>query len=326
MIDTTLSRRRLLAGTCATAAAGFAGGLSPSLAKAPLLNAQAPAFYRFKIGSIEATVISDGPLATGPVEKTFFGPTPEELRKMMADRFVAADNVVLDQNALVINTGDKLALFETGMSSVKRSKDMGKIVDNLRAAGIDPKDIDAVIPSHAHIDHIGGILAEDGSHNFPNAQIYISQTDLEYWTDEARKGTPGEGSMLAARKNLLPNRDRIIFYNDSKEVISGVQAMATPGHTYGHTAFVISSGGQTLFVGGDLVHHDIIIEKPRMEDAFDTDRKMAIETRVRTMSMLSSQKMLSLIYHTAWPGLGHFSTRGDGFRFEPIAMDMRKMT
>jgi hypothetical protein len=74
------------------------------------------------------------------------------------------------------------------------------------------------------------------------------------------------------------------------------------------------------------VHHDIIIEKPRMEDAFDTDRKMAIETRVRTMSMLSSQKMLSLIYHTAWPGLGHFSTRGDGFRFEPIAMDMRKMT
>ncbi len=325
MIDTTLSRRRLLAG-CATVATGLAGGLSPSLAKAPLLNTQAPAFYRFRVGSIEATVISDGPLATGPVEKTFFGPTADELRKMMAERFVAADNVVLDQNALVINTGDKLALFETGMSSVKRTKDMGKIVENLRAAGINPKDIDAVIPSHAHIDHIGGILAEDGSHNFPNAQIYISQVDLEYWTDEARRGTPGEGSMLAARKNLLPNRDRIIFYNDGKEVIPGVEAMATPGHTYGHTGFVVSSGGHTLFVGGDLVHHDIIIEKPRMEDAFDTDRKMAIETRVRTMSMLSSQKMLSLIYHTAWPGLGHFSTRGDGFRFEPIAMDMRKMT
>jgi glyoxylase-like metal-dependent hydrolase (beta-lactamase superfamily II) len=258
------------------------------------------------------------------VEKTFFGPSAEELKKMMADRFVAADNVVLDQNALVINTGDKLVLFETGMSSVKRTKDMGKIVANLKAAGIDPKDIDAVIPSHAHIDHIGGILAEDGSRNFPNAQIYIAQIDLEYWTDEAaRKGTSGEGSMLAARKNLLPNRDRIIFYNDGKEVIPGVQAMATPGHTYGHTAFVVNSGGQTLFVGGDLVHHDIIIEKPRMEDGFDTDRKMAIETRVRTMGMLSSQKMLSLIYHTAWPGLGHFSTRGDGFRFEPIAMDMR---
>jgi glyoxylase-like metal-dependent hydrolase (beta-lactamase superfamily II) len=324
MIDTKLSRRELIAGTSAIAASGLLGGLSPGFAKAPLLNNQAPAFYRFKVGSIEATVISDGPLATGPVEKTFFGPTADELKKMMADRFVAADNVVLEQNALVINTGDKLALFETGMSSVKRTKDMGKIVANLKAAGIDPKDIDAVIPSHAHIDHIGGILAEDGSRNFPNAQIYIAQVDLEYWTDEAaRKGTAGEGSMLAARKNLLPNRDRIIFYNDGKEVIPGVQAMATPGHTYGHTAFVVNSGGQTLFVGGDLVHHDIIIEKPRMEDAFDTDRKMAAETRVKSMSMLSSQKMLSLIYHTAWPGLGHFSTRGDGFRFEPIAMDMR---
>ena len=324
MIDTKLSRRELIAGTSAIAASGLLGGLSPGFAKAPLLNNQAPAFYRFKVGSIEATVISDGPLATGPVEKTFFGPTADELKKMMADRFVAADNVVLEQNALVINTGDKLALFETGMSSVKRTKDMGKIVANLKGAGIDPKDIDAVIPSHAHIDHIGGILAEDGSRNFPNAQIYIAQVDLEYWTDEAaRKGTAGEGSMLAARKNLLPNRDRIIFYNDGKEVIPGVQAMATPGHTYGHTAFVVNSGGQTLFVGGDLVHHDIIIEKPRMEDAFDTDRKMAAETRVKSMSMLSSQKMLSLIYHTAWPGLGHFSTRGDGFRFEPIAMDMR---
>jgi glyoxylase-like metal-dependent hydrolase (beta-lactamase superfamily II) len=324
MIDTKLSRRELIAGTSAIAASGLLGGLSPGFAKAPLLNNQAPAFYRFKIGSIEATVISDGPLATGPVEKTFFGPTADELKKMMADRFVAADNVVLEQNALVINTGDKLALFETGMSSVKRTKDMGKVVENLKAAGIDPKDIDAVIPSHGHIDHIGGILAEDGSRNFPNAQIYIAQVDLEYWTDEAaRKGTAGEGSMLAARKNLLPNRDRIIFYNDGKEVIPGVQAMATPGHTYGHTAFVVNSGGQTLFVGGDLVHHDIIIEKPRMEDAFDTDRKMAAETRVKSMSMLSSQKMLSLIYHTAWPGLGHFVTRGDGFRFEPIAMDMR---
>jgi len=324
MIDTKLSRRELLAATSVTAAAGLLGGLSPGLAKAPLLNKQAPAFYRFKVGSIEATVVSDGPLATGPVEKTFFGPSADELKKMMADRFVAADNVVLDQNALVINTGDRLALFETGMSSVKRTNDMGKLVANLKAAGIDPKDIDAVIPSHGHIDHIGGILAEDGSRNFPNAQIYIAQVDLEYWTDEAaRKGTAGEGSMLAARKNLLPNRDRIIFYNDGKEVIPGVQAMATPGHTYGHTAFVVNSGGQTLFVGGDLVHHDIIIEKPRMEDAFDTDRKMAIDTRVKTMSMLSAQKMLSLIYHTAWPGLGHFTTRGDGFRFEPIAMDMR---
>jgi glyoxylase-like metal-dependent hydrolase (beta-lactamase superfamily II) len=322
MMDMTLSRRRLLAGASATVAAGLVGAAFPAAAKAPMQNTQAPAFYRFKVGGIEATVVSDGPMVIGAPGKTFLGPTEQELGKMMTDLFLPADNVVLDQNALVINTGDKLALFETGMSSVKRSQDMGRLAQNLKVAGIDPKDIDYVIPSHAHIDHIGGILAEDGSLNFPNAQIFISQADFDYWTDDARKGTPGEGSMLAAKKNLLPNRDRIFFYSDGKDVIPGVQAMHTPGHTVGHTCFVVNSGGKTLYVGGDLVHHNIIVEKPRMEDLFDTDRKLGIETRLKTMDMLAAQRMLSLVYHLPWPGLGHFVKRGDGFHFEPEPMQV----
>jgi glyoxylase-like metal-dependent hydrolase (beta-lactamase superfamily II) len=323
MTDMTLSRRRLLAGASATAAAGLVGSTVPGIAKAPMLNTQAPAFYRFKVGTIEATIVSDGPMPTGAPEKTFLGPTPQELGKMMTDLFLPPDSVVLDQNALVINTGDKLALFETGMSSVKRTKDMGRLTQNLKAAGIDPKDIDYLIPSHAHIDHIGGILAEDGSLNYPNAQIYLSQADLEYWTDEsARKGTPGEGSMRAARKNLIPNRDRILFYHDGKEVIPGVQAIHTPGHTVGHTCFVINSGGNSLYFAGDLVHHNIIVEKPRMEDFFDTDRPLGIQTRLKSMDMLAAQRMLSVVYHLPWPGLGHFVKRGDGFHFEPEPMQV----
>jgi glyoxylase-like metal-dependent hydrolase (beta-lactamase superfamily II) len=322
MVDMTLSRRRLLAGTSATAAAALVGDALPATAKAPMLNTQAPAFYRFKVGGIEATVVSDGPMVIGAPGNTFLGPTAEELGKMMTDLFLPPDKVVLDQNALVINTGDKLALFETGMSSVKRSNDMGRMTQNLKAAGIDPKDIDYLIPSHGHIDHIGGILAEDGSQNYPNAQIFISQADLEYWTSDARKGTPGEGSMLAAKKNLLPNRDRILFYYDGKEVIPGVQAMHTPGHTVGHTCFVINSGDKSLYFAGDLVHHNIIVEKPRMEDAFDTDRQLGIQTRLKTMDMLAEQRIMSLVYHLPWPGLGHFVKRGDGFHFEPEPMQV----
>jgi glyoxylase-like metal-dependent hydrolase (beta-lactamase superfamily II) len=248
---------------------------------------------------------------------TFVGPAAANVEKMMTDLFLPADKFVMDQNALVINTGGKLALFETGMASVKRNDDMGLLVGNLKAAGIDPSDIDYLIPSHAHIDHIGGILAADGTHNFPNAQIFISQEDLEYWTNEGLAGTLAEGSMRAARKNLLPNRDRILFYSDGKEVIPGVVAMHTPGHTVGHTCFVITSASDTLYFAGDLAHHNVIIENPRMEDIYNTDRQLGIQTRLKTMDMLVAQRMRTLVYHLPWPGLGHFVKRGDGFHFEP---------
>jgi glyoxylase-like metal-dependent hydrolase (beta-lactamase superfamily II) len=320
MLDMSLSRRRLLTGAGATA--GLIAGTSLARAKAPPLNTPAPAFYRFKLGTIEATVVTDGPLSIGPAARTFRGPSEDELGKMMSDQFLPANNVVLDQNVLVINTGDKLALFETGMSSVKRNDDMGRLVQSLKQSGIDPKDIDAVIPTHAHIDHIGGIMAADGSRNFPNAQIYIAQADLEFWTDDKRLGTPGEGSSLAAKKNLLPNRDRIVFYQDGKEVIPGVQAMLTPGHTVGHTSFVITSGGKSLFVVGDLMHHVILVEKPRMEVAFDTDPKQGIETRIKVMDLLAKERMPALVYHMPWPGIGHFAKQGDGFRYvaEPMQL------
>jgi glyoxylase-like metal-dependent hydrolase (beta-lactamase superfamily II) len=322
MIDISLSRRRLLAGASATTALGLFGGTSVTQAKAPMLNTPAPAFYRFKLGTIEATVVSDGPLAIGDPKNTFRGPTAEDISKMMSDQFLPTDNVVLDQNVLVINTGDKLALFETGMSSVKRTDAMGRLVASLKQSGIDPNDIDAVIPTHAHIDHIGGIMAADGSRNFPNAQICISQADLEYWTDDKRLGTSGEGSSLAAKKNLLPNRDRIVFYKDGQEVIPGVQAMHTPGHTVGHTSFVVNSGGKSLFVVGDLMHHVILVANPRMEVAFDTDPKQGIETRIKVMDMLAAQRMPALVYHMPWPGVGHFAKQGDGFRYvaEPMQL------
>ena len=134
------------------------GRLGSASGRRPRRRCSTPgaAFYRFKLGSIEATVVSDGPLSIGDPKRTFRGPTPKELGKMMSDHFLPTDNVVLDQNVLVINTGDKLALFETGMSSVKRTDAMGRLTANLKQAGIDPKDIDAVIPTHAHIDHVGG--------------------------------------------------------------------------------------------------------------------------------------------------------------------------
>lgn len=282
-------------------------------------NKQPAAFYRFRLGSVEATVISDGPISLGPPENTFIDAPAHELRQMMTDLGLPAPAMAIQQNALVIDTGNALALFETGMNSMRESEAMGRLPDNLKAAGFDPTDIDFVIATHTHIDHIGGILTADGTQNFPNAQIFVSQADLEYWSSDARIGGPGEHSLHAVRKNLLPNLDRVLFYEDGKDVIPGVQAMLTAGHTVGHTSFVVNASDDTLFVMGDLVHHQLIVQRPRMKDFYDTDRELGIETRVKVMNMLADERMLSIGYHLPWPGIGYFSRRGDGFYFEPAS-------
>jgi glyoxylase-like metal-dependent hydrolase (beta-lactamase superfamily II) len=201
------------------------------------------------------------------------------------------------------------------MASVARTPAMGRLAGNMAAAGIDPATIDAVVVSHPHIDHIGGIMAADGSHNFPNAQIYLHAADLDFWLDDARLGTPAEGSALAARKNLIPNRDRIVFYADGEEFLPGVQAIHAPGHTVGHTVFMITSGRAALCHIGDLTHHLILVERPRMEIAFDTDPQQGAQSRLRMFDMLAATRISFMSYHLAWPGRGHLERRGEGFRY-----------
>jgi glyoxylase-like metal-dependent hydrolase (beta-lactamase superfamily II) len=319
----SFSRRQLLAGAAASAGLAGSAALAPTFAKAPMLNTQAPSFYRFKLGTIEATVVSDGPLSIGAPSRTFRGPTSQELDKMLTDHFLPTDNVVLDQNALVINTGDKLALFDTGMSTVKRpNAQTGRLLTSLSQAGIDAKDIDAVVLTHPHIDHCGGMLVDDGSRLFPNAQVYMQQIDFDFWMDDKRLGTPAEGSARTARKNLPPYRDRIIFIKDGQEILPGVQAMHTPGHTVGHTVFIITSGGKTICNIGDVAHHAVLIDKPRIEVAFDTDSKQGAESRVKLFDLLAAQRIPALVYHLPWPGIGHLAKQGDGFRFFPTPMQL----
>ena len=248
-----------------------------------MLNTQAPGFYRFKIGAIEATVVSDGPLDLGaPQPDIFKGVSKEEFAKALTDNFLPTDKVKLEQNTLLLNTGDKLVLIDTGSGSQKlMGPNTGKLLANLKAAGIDPKDIDAVALTHAHPDHCWGLVGEDGATIFPNAQIYMSQEDFDFWTDESKAPNDMIKSFIAGtRKQFFPMRERIEFFKDGQELIPGIQAIAAPGHTVGHTVFMISSQGKTLCNTGDLAHHHIIsLEKPKLEFAFDTDGRQGAATR-----------------------------------------------
>ena len=230
---------------------------------------------------------------------------------------------MLDQNVLVINTGDKLALFDTGMSTVKRPDDRAGWWHSLKQAGIDPKDIDAVVTTHAHIDHFGGIIADDGSRNFPNAQIYISQADFDFWTDDKRLGTPAEGSALAgARRTSRRTATASSSIKDGQEFLPGVQAMhharahGRPHHLHDHV-------GRQVAVRHRRSHAPRApVEKPRMEFAFDTDPKQGRETRIKMHGHARGAAHAALVYHLPWPGIGHVAKQGDGFRYFPEPMQM----
>src|SRR5258708_35796292 len=206
-----LSRRAVLSGLGAATASGLA---QPALAIGPTANVQVPGAYRFKLGGFECTVVSDGPLKLGTFTAEMFkGMSQERIDEILTANFLDKNDFTVDQNALVVNTGNKLVLIDTGMGFRKiYGPRTGHLLANLRAAGIDPASIDVVALSHAHPDHVWGLVGEDGKPSFPNAQIHITQADLAFWTDEGKLSHPTLGPYIGPiRDTLLPLPDRMVF-------------------------------------------------------------------------------------------------------------------
>ena len=323
------TRRQLLTGAAVGAAALALPGLAQ--AKMPMGLAQAPYFYRFKLGNAECTIVTDGQLPLGKPEAAFTNITKEEIASELHDNFLPPANAVLEQNILVANFGDRVVLFDTGMGTEPLfGSGTGKMLSTLRLAGIDPAKVDAVVMSHAHIDHCGGLVADNGDLNFPNAQFYIGKADFDYWTNDASipSDYPVRAKFLAqARKNLLPLKDRLHFYKDGEEILPGITALAAPGHTVSHSIFMINSGNQQLCYIGDLAHHPVLLLKnPRTHFAFDTDSAQSAESRVRMLTMLAVNRTPLLAYHFAWPGIGHVAKAGEGFHYVPADQQMASVS
>jgi glyoxylase-like metal-dependent hydrolase (beta-lactamase superfamily II) len=201
----------------------------------------------------------------------------------------------------------------------------GRLENTLAASGIKPNDIDAIILTHGHIDHLSGIMSDEGKRLFPNAQIIMSKVEHDFWTDEAKTSSTGVMKLLvdSARKNLLPNKDRLVFFEDGKDAVKGVSVASTPGHTPGHTSYILSSAGQNfLFTGDSVTNTAISFNHPDWAFNFDTDPGMASETRKRVLDMAVQDKLTLIGYHFAFPGIGNVAREGDSYRFVPINMDI----
>ena len=318
-----MTRRTALLGSAALSL-GTLAGLGGASARMPMQEANVPYYYRFPIGKFQATIISDGPLALGDPSGTFKGVTKDEIAKALTENFLPVNNIVLEQNAMVLNTGSRLVLFDTGMGASKAfGPTTGRLTRSLAQAGISPARIDDVIFTHAHIDHIGGMVDARGRKLFPNAQLHITKSDYDFWTDEGKLTGELKDFVIHARKNLLPYKNRISFVEDGKDVIPGVQAMAAPGHTVGHTIYVIKSEAATFAFIGDTTHHQILLtERPQTEFAYDTDPKQAVQSRLRVFDMLAKDKIPFVAYHFPWPGIGHLGKTATGFHYyaEPMTI------
>jgi glyoxylase-like metal-dependent hydrolase (beta-lactamase superfamily II) len=318
-----INRRSALTGLAAVGATMSATGhgviATDALARAPLAKSQTSYFYRFPLGEFQATVVSDGPLALGKPADSMKGVSEAQLSKSLSDNFLPTDNIVLEQNVLVLNTGKRLAMFDSGMGSSQIfGTTTGRLMRSLREAGIAPSDIDDIICTHAHIDHVGGLTDAKGNRLFPNATIHISQADFDFWTDAAKLDDKALGPFIKhARLNLLPYKGRTKFVTDGQEVITGVTAMSAPGHTIGHTIYLIQSAGKTMAFTGDITHHQILLtEQPRTEFAYDSDPKTAVASRLRVFDMLAKDRLPMMAFHFPWPGYGHLGRQGaESYRF-----------
>lgn len=312
--------RRLLMAAAATAPLL---GIRAADAAAPFLNTTAAPWYRFKLGTFEVTVVSDGPLVLPTLDVVLETAPKADLQRILTANRMPTDKWIGPQNAMVVNTGRQLVLFDTGMGD--RSKalgpDNGKLLENLRAAGIQPAQIDVVAITHAHIDHCWGLVDKADTLNFPNARVAIAESDFDFWTQESLLNGPARDFVLYTRTNLLPVRDRMTFVRDGAEVVPGITATATAGHTVGHTSFVIESEGRRMINIGDVIHHHVLLLKhPEWHNIFDSDKAAGAATRRRVLEQLAESGTLAQFYHFPFPGVGTVAKDGNQFVWLPAPM------
>ena len=278
--------------------------------------------HRYKIGDIEVTVLSDG-FRMVPVDGNYLvNASTADLTKALTAAGLATDKMKNTYSPIVLTTGGKRVLFDTGNGEAavaQSNNERGTLNANLAAAGINRNTINAVVISHFHADHVNGLLMADNSRAFPNAEILVPENEWKFWMDDGEMSRAPKGRM----SELFANNRRVFGalgrkvtpYAWDKEVVPGVTAVGTPGHSIGHTSFVVASGGKTVFMQSDVCNNiAVFVPHPDWQGFFDQDPPKAAATRRRVYDMLVADKLPVQAYHFPYPALGRVEKVGDGYR------------
>jgi glyoxylase-like metal-dependent hydrolase (beta-lactamase superfamily II) len=273
----------------------------------------------FSVGDIQCIAINDGTFSYPP--DWFFSNVPQEqLESSLRDHNLSLTQVVSPYTCLVIKAGQHKALVDTGADGLAPTT--GDLLKHLKAEGITPEEITTVVLTHAHPDHIGGVLDTSGKPAFPNARYVMSKTEWDFWTS-----TPDLRStrmddhvkellVNCALKNLPPLKACTELLEAEKEIVPGVRAIPAPGHTPGHIALVISSAKEQLLHMADTVLHPMHLEHPAWRTIFDLNQDDAATTRRRLLDRAAVDKVSVLAYHFPFPSLGHVTSTGSAWRWE----------
>ena len=325
-----LNRRTMLTGavaaSAATALTPFAS--APAVAAAPPVGKQAPGWYRYKVGTTEVTVVTDGVNRIAKFPDGFVAnKSRDEVNAGLAQLYMGLekDQIAIPYSPIAVNTGSKLVVIDTGTGegNFERSKGAaGQFHGNLKAAGIDRNQVDTVIISHFHGDHINGLLGTDNKLAFPNAEVLVPAAEWKYFMDDAEMGKQTsdrmKGVFAGARRVFDALGRKVTQYEPNKEVAPGITSISTYGHTPGHMSFVIASGNSKVYVQSDVTNIPLFVRNPGWHLMFDQDAQMAETTRRKFYDQVSSEKALLQGFHYPFPALAYIEKSGSGYREVPV--------
>ena len=267
--------------------------------------------YSFKIGKLDCRVILDGTVVV-----------PDMVTPKQFNPRDPSTGLAMDVNCLVIRTGQHNVLVDTGCGRGFGTIG-GRLFENLAAAGIKTGDIDTVIITHAHGDHIGGNVDGSGKPAFPNARYVMHRKEWDYWTAKLAEPPAARDMSFIARNNLPPIKERLVLMDKDAEIVPGIGAMHSPGHTPGGLMLLVSSDGQSLLCIGDLIHHEAELNRFDLYAVFDVTKDEAIAERKRLLPQLADSGMLVYGAHLKFPGLARFVRQGDRLVLRPVAFPLQ---